>query len=78
MKLTKEADRRIGAEQTKLESLFKVGPNEESYRASRLPDAGYKPDIAYERWVTENNQLYKQKLQVLAQEKIAKRMRLRL
>ena len=58
--------------------MFKVGENENSYRASQLPDAGYKPDIAYERWVTENNELYKQKMQVLAQEKIAKRMRLRL
>lgn len=78
MNLKKDSCKRLTSEVAVFERMFKVNPKSRTYRESRQLDAGYKYDIPYERWMAESIELNRQRLYVIAQEKLAKKMRLEL
>ena len=77
MNLTKEAFERLTSEVAVFEKMFKVKPKPypSTYRESQQLDAGYKYDLPFERWMAESYYLNRQRLNVIAQEKLAKKMR---
>ena len=76
MNLTEEAHTRLEKEVAVYEQMFKVNPKSLTYRESQQLDAGYKYDLPFERWMAESYYLNRQRLNVIAQEKLAKKMRL--